>query len=131
MHRIMKITFYIYPRIFTKKSQKVAHSLLNNNILFLSLSFFLFLETKVVTYVLFLSLPPPPLLPNFPSALSGKQADFRSLVSSKVKWEDLPLVNTNKGVEGVLEVLDSSRSFLLDPRLSVTKKTLDQAKSQV
>lgn len=64
-------------------------------------------------------------------ALNGKPAALKALLSPAAQWTGLPLADNKGDIQEALDILDQGRSFMIDPRLTVTDAKIERAANKV
>lgn len=63
-------------------------------------------------------------------ALVGKPAALKALFAPQGQWEGIPMADKQGDLQEALDVLDQARTFMLDPRVTVTGSSIDRAANQ-
>ena len=65
-------------------------------------------------------------------ALDGKPAQLKALFGSTGRWEGIPLADGKSGdIQEAIDIIDQGRSFMIDPRLTVTGSQINRASNKV
>lgn len=63
-------------------------------------------------------------------ALAGKPAQLKALFAPQGQWVGIPMADKQGDLQEALDVIDQARTFLLDPRATVTGARVDKGKNQ-